>query len=251
MTRHVILAIALAATLVALLMTPPIPQDPNYHQFADQRTLMGVPNALNVLSSLPFAVVGLAGLLATFHRWTRFSFPWERWPYAALFAGVAATAVGSGYYHLAPDSERLLWDRLPMTIGFMGFLVATVAERIGVRIAWGLFLPLLALGAVSVFHWQWSEVAGAGDLRWYVFVQFGSLLTVALMLALYPPRYTHTSYIVLGLAAYALAKAFELGDRAIFDAGHIISGHSLKHLAAAGGVWCIASALKRRHALRA
>ena len=251
MMRHLALAIALIVTLAALLATAPIPQDPNYHQFADQRTLAGIPNALNVLSNLPFALVGIAGLLTAFHRWTRFSFPWERWPYAALFAGTALTAVGSSYYHLAPDSARLVWDRLPMTIGFMGFLAATIAERISVRIAWTLFLPLLAFGAASVFQWHWSELRGAGDLRWYLFVQFGSLLAVVLMLALYPPRYTHTSYVLLGLAAYALAKGFELADQPIFNAGHIISGHSLKHLAAALGVWCLAAALKRRHPLRA
>ncbi len=250
MIRHLALAGALLAILVALLFTPPIPQDPTYHQFADQRTLAGVPNALNVLSNLPFALLGIAGLLTTFHRWTRFNFPWERWPYAALFAGVALTAVGSSYYHLAPDSARLVWDRMPMAIGFMGFLAATVAERIGVRVAWTLFLPLLAFGAASVMQWHWSELRGAGDLRWYLFVQFGSLVAVALMLALYPPRYTHTSYIVLGLAVYALSKMLELGDQAIFDAGHIISGHSLKHLFAAAGVWCLAVALKRRYPLR-
>ena len=250
MIRHLALAGALVVLLDALLFTPPIPQDPIYHQFADQRTMAGVPNALNVLSNFPFAFVGVAGLLATFHRWTRFRFPWERWPYAALFTGVALTAVGSSYYHLAPDNARLVWDRLPMTIGFMGFLTATIAERNGVRAAWTLFVPLLAFGAASVLQWHWSELQGAGDLRWYLFVQFGSLATVALMLALYPPRYTHASYVVLGLGAYALAKLFELGDQRIFDAAHIISGHSLKHLCAAAGAWCLAVALKRRYPLR-
>ena len=111
-------------------------------------------------------------------------------------------------------------------------------------------MPLLVFGAASVVQWHSSELAGAGDLRWYLFVQFGSLASVALMLALYPPRYTHASYVVLGLAAYALAKLLELGDRRIFDAGHIISGHSLKHLCAAAGIWCLALALKRRYPLR-
>ena len=42
----------LAITVVFLL--PPIPQDPAYHNFADQRTLYGVPNFWNVVSNLPF-----------------------------------------------------------------------------------------------------------------------------------------------------------------------------------------------------
>ena len=249
MTRHWLLGGALVAVVIAVVLSPPIPQDPGYHSFADQRTLIGIPNALNVLSNLPFAFVGIAGLAVTFRRSTRFNFPWERWPYAALFAGTALTAVGSSYYHLAPDNARLVWDRLPMTIGFMGFLAATVGERIGVRPARLLFVPALMFGTASVFHWHWTEVTGAGDLRWYALVQFGSLIAIALLLAMYDPTYTRTSLIVAGLAAYSLAKVFELGDHAIFNAGRIISGHALKHLSAAAGVAFLVSALSRRRSI--
>ena len=65
-------------------------------------------------------------------------------PYLTLFEGVALTALGSGYYHLAPDNARLVWDRLPMTIGFMGLLAAVLAERVSVPVARRLFVPLLA-----------------------------------------------------------------------------------------------------------
>jgi hypothetical protein len=208
-----------------------------------------MPNALDVLSNLPFALVGTAGLVVTFRRRTRFDRPWERWPYVALFAGTALTAAGSSYYHLQPDNARLVWDRLPMTIGFMGFLAATVAERIGVRAARALLVPAVIFGAASVFHWHWTELRGAGDLRWYLLVQFGSLIAIALMLILYPPRYTCTNLVVAGLGAYALAKVLELGDSAIFSAGHVVSGHSLKHVSAAAGVGFLVAALKRRHPL--
>ncbi len=249
LTRHAILAAALCAVVIGVLLTPRLPQDPAYHQFADHRTIAGIPNALNVLSNLPFAFVGAAGLVVTFRRRTHFDRPWERWPYAALFAGTALTAIGSSYYHLHPDNARLVWDRLPMTIGFMGFLVATIAERIVVRAARALLVPALIFGAASVFHWHWTELRGAGDLRWYLLVQFGSLMAIALMLVLYWPRYTCTNLVVAGLGAYALAKVLELGDSAIFSAGHLISGHSLKHLAAAAGVSFLVAALKRRRLL--
>src|SRR5262245_15202615 len=39
----------------------PIPQDLSYHTFADDRTMLGVPNFLNVASNLPFIVVGVLG----------------------------------------------------------------------------------------------------------------------------------------------------------------------------------------------
>lgn len=220
---------------------------------ADERAWAGIPNCLNVLSNLPFAVVGLLGLAATFGRGDRpspFVARWERWPYAALFAGVALTALGSSYYHLAPDNARLVWDRLPMTIGFMGLLTAVFAERVSVSLGRWLFAPLLVAGAASVGYWHWSEVHNAGDLRPYLLVQFGSLLLIVLLLVLYPTRYAGTGYLVVGLAAYAAAKGLELADRSIFGFGQIVSGHTLKHLAAAGGVAGLAVMLRARRAVR-
>ena len=246
MTRYLVLAATLLAVAIGVTMSPRIPQDDAYHHFADRRPVAGIPNGLNVLSNLPFAVVGIAGLIATFRRTTQFEVAWERLPYAALFAGIALTALGSSYYHLAPDNARLVWDRLPMTIGFMAFLTATVAERIALRTARAIFFPALLFGAASVGYWYWTELQGAGDLRPYLLVQFGSLMAIGLMLALYRSRYSRGDLVVAGLAAYALAKVFELADAAILDLVGIVSGHSLKHLAAAAGVTFLVAAIVRR-----
>jgi hypothetical protein len=172
--------------------------------------------------------------------------PWERWPYAALFAGTALTTAGSAYYHLAPDNARLVWDRLPMTVGFMGLLTAVVAERSSLALARRLFVPLLALGAGSVGYWYWSELRGAGDLRPYALAQFGSLVVVLLLLVLYEARYSGTRYLFAGVGAYVAAKVFEMADRTIFSFGHLVSGHSLKHVAAAIGVGCVVAMLQTR-----
>jgi len=77
-------------------------------------------------------------------------------------------------------------------------------------------------------------------------VQFGSLLVVVLLLWLYPARYSGTGYLAAGLAAYAAAKGLEIADRSIFALGHVVSGHTLKHLVAAGGVACLAWMLRAR-----
>ena len=246
MMRHAVLLLATLAVAVALFLQPAIPQPLVYHQMADQRSWLGIPNAWNVLSNLPFAIVGTLGLAAVLHPRLTFHDRWERWPYVTLFEGVALTALGSGYYHLAPDNARLVWDRLPMTIGFMGLLTAVLAERVSVPVARRLFVPLLAIGAASVLYWYWSELRGAGDLRLYLLVQFGSLALVTLLLAVYPPRYPGTAYVVAGLLAYAAAKGLETVDAAILALGGIVSGHSLKHLVAAGGVACIVAMLRAR-----
>lgn len=133
-----------------------------------------------------------------------------------------------------------------MTIGFMGLLTAIAAERVSARAAAWLFVPLLALGCGSVLYWHVTELRGAGDLRLYLLVQFGSLVVVLLLLFLYPARDAGTRYLMAGLAAYAAAKGFELADRPIFDMGRLISGHTLKHVVAGAAVACLAVMLAVR-----
>src|SRR5687767_14634303 len=202
--------VVIVAAIVAFVV-PPVPQSLAYHHMADERAWLGIPNALNVLSNLPFAIVGLLGLSAI--AASPFRDPWERWAYVALFGGVALTAAGSSYYHLAPDNARLVWDRLPMTIGFMGLVAAMMDERVKRGLAARLLVPLLLVGASSVAWWAWTESRGAGDLRLYGLVQFGSLAVVSLLLVLYredraaPARGgPGTRYVVAALALYGLAK---------------------------------------------
>jgi hypothetical protein len=250
MTRRgaLVLLVMLAAG-IGVLARPPIPQDPAYHAMADRRVLFGIPNALNVLSNAAFAIAGLVGLAATFRRSdgpARFGDPWVRWPYAAVFGGTVLTAIGSSHYHLAPDDTRLIWDRLPMTLVFMGLLAAVTAERLSARLSRLVFGPQLALGAASVGYWYWSELQGAGDLRPYVLVQFGSLLGVVLLLIATPGNRRDTTFLVAGLLAYAVAKVLEWADQPIFAVLDVVSGHTLKHIAAAAGVGCVAAMLVGR-----
>jgi hypothetical protein len=243
--RHAVLFVVVVAVTGGIFSLPPIPQDPAYHAFADQRTMIGIPNALNVLSNIAFLIAGWLGLTAL--RRAGATMPrWQRGAYVALFGGTAATALGSGYYHLAPDNARLVWDRLPMTLGFMGLLTAMLGERVSARIGRLLFLPLLALGTSSVAFWIWTESRGAGDLRLYGFVQFGSLALVLLLLAMYHAPGSGTPYLVIGLGAYAAAKIFEALDAQVYALGDIVSGHTLKHVVADIGLACVALMLRHR-----
>lgn len=239
--RSLVLLILVAAAVALVLLRPAIPQPPEYHEFADGRTLWGVANALNVLSNLPFVLVGAWGLWMFRRRCD------EREMYAVFFTGIALTGFGSGWYHLAPDHERLVWDRLPMTVGFMALLAAILGERLSLAWARRLLVPLLLVGVASVWWWIRSERLGAGDLRPYILVQFLSLVVIAGLLALYPRKYSHPHLPWLGLGAYALAKACETYDHPIFAAtGGLVSGHTLKHLVAAAGLGCLAHMLAVR-----
>jgi hypothetical protein len=239
-----------ALVVVVTFVVPPIPQDPGYHAFADRRGFLGVPNALNVLSNLPFLVAGGWGLAfmaraRSTGAGTAFLTPAERRPYWLLFAGVALTGVGSAYYHWRPDNATLFWDRLPMTIGFMALLASVIAERIDLAAGLRLLGPLLTVGVLSVLYWHVGEQRGAGDLRPYALVQFGTLVAIPLIVWLCPPRYTGTADLFCVVGWYGLAKVFELFDHGIF---HLIgvSGHTLKHLASAVGAWWIVRMIERR-----
>ena len=173
----------------------------------------------------------------------------ERWPYLILSVGVALTCFGSAYYHLAPNNSSLVWDRLPMTLGFMSLLSAMLMERINLRAGSLALAPLLLLGIASVAYWYVSELHGAGDLRLYLMVQFYTLALILLLLWLFPARYTRGGDVVMAMEFYVLAKILEMTDKQIFNFGHIISGHTLKHLAAALGVYWIFRMLNRRSAV--
>jgi hypothetical protein len=125
-------------------------------------------------------------------------------------------------------------------------LTAVLAERVSRRIARRFFVPLLVFGAASVVYWYWSEARGAGDLRPYALVQFGSLLLILIALLASPSPHGDNRYFYLGLGSYLFAKAFEYADTSIYNAGHIVSGHTIKHLMAAVGLWFIVAMVVRR-----
>ncbi|HEY7096611.1 MAG TPA: hypothetical protein VH437_07805 [Terriglobales bacterium] len=245
-----LIGIALALFACGLLL-PRIPQPASYHNFADQRSWMGIPNFGDVASNLPFAIFGIWGLIFLFNRNDEqfriaFANKKERIPYLVAFAGLLLTAFGSAYYHLAPDNARLVWDRLPMTLVFMSMVAVVIAERISVHASLWLLPPLLILGAGSVLEWYSSEQQGMGDLRLYAAVQVYAAL-VLLFAVFSPSPYTRKADFAVVLGLYALAKLLETADTQIFNLGHLVSGHTLKHIAAAfGGYWIIRMLERRR-----
>jgi hypothetical protein len=217
----------------AAFLLPAMPQPLAYHDFADRRTLLGIANFLDVASNVGFLLAGIAGLVVVAWRRTRFAREAERWPYALFFAGLVLTAAGSAYYHLVPDNERLFWDRLPITIALMSLLAAQIVDRVSVRAGLALLVPMLVVGAASVVYWRATEQAGAGNVMPYGVLQGYSMVILLVIALSHPSRYTRGSDIYWVFAAYVLAKLMELFDREVLALGHLVSGHTLKHLAAA------------------
>ncbi|MBN4071926.1 alkaline phytoceramidase [bacterium AH-315-F18] len=230
---------------------PRMPQDPTYHAFADERGFFGILRFGDVVSNLPFVVVGCMGLWFLFRRGAAtpggpYQEPWERYALFAAFLGLLLTGFGSAYYHHVPDNARLVWDRAPLTLVFMSFLAITVGDRVSPRAGAVLLFPLLVIGVSSVFYWDWTESRGLGDLRAYGVVQFYTLLAIPLLCLLHPPRYTRGRELLIVVCIYGVAKVCEALDATIYEAGHLVSGHTLKHLIAGCAAWTFLNMLQRR-----
>jgi hypothetical protein len=235
--RSAALVFSVVGSLVVALTLDPIPQDPAYHQFADSRAWLGVPNFLDVASNVPLLLVGIAGLVFTARNKLQSGLQWK-----VFFVGVALVAFGSGYYHLAPNSDALAWDRAPMTIAFMALLAALIGEATSARIGRIVLGPALLVGTASVIHWHMND-----DLRLYGWVQFFPLLLIVLILFLFPGRIQCWKLLLGALGLYGFSKLLEALDTSIFDAtGGIVAGHALKHLAAAAACLVLLGMLKRR-----
>lgn len=242
--RVVILLGLLLAGLVALLFVAPIPQDQDYHLFADTRMRLGIPNFNDVMSNTGLAMAGILGTLAVVGVSGKRIFAKQEVarPYLLYFVAVALVSLGSGYYHWDPSNERLFWDRLPMSIAFMAFAAAIIADRVHANSGNGwLLLLLIVLGILSLVYWDYTEQLQRGDLRFYAFVQFYPILVLPFVFGLFPKhRYVPGRYIAWVVFWYGLSKILEHFDGEVFVlSGGVVSGHTLKHLVAAVSVFVI------------
>jgi hypothetical protein len=63
---------------------------------------------------------------------------------------------------------------------------------------------------------------------------------------LFAPKFSGILYWLLAAALYAFAKLFEFYDSAIFSFGAILSGHTLKHFAAAAACGALLRYFQKR-----
>jgi predicted membrane channel-forming protein YqfA (hemolysin III family) len=231
--------LALAAAIMAA--HGPIPQLAHYHEFADARTLLGIPHAMDVLSNAAFAVVGLWGLRRIHEPAVRTRLGGAWTGYALFMVALVLTAAGSSYYHLAPDDARLVWDRIPIALACAGLISGVHAQTHDARHAAGLTAALAVLAVASVLWWSFT-----GDLRPYLLLQGAPLVLVPAWQALArSPRRDRAAF-GLAIGLYVAAKAAELFDHRIFEALGFMSGHTLKHLLAAAASVVLVAAIVRR-----
>jgi len=242
--RERILAGLVLLLALAACALPFIAQDEGFHQFVDTRSWLGIPNAQNVLSNLPFALAGMAGLSLLALRRLRTPGAAFSTHLALFFGGLIATAVCSAWYHASPASSHLALDRMGMVLAFAGTFGLLATDKVSARAGWCMAGLMLAAGPASVLWWQVT-----GNLAPYAVVQFGGMLLLLLAALLWrEPGGPRWGWV---LALYAAAKVCEVYDYEIYAwTAHIVSGHALKHIVAAGTALAVMRPLMRRKGAR-
>nr|CAB3475878.1 unnamed protein product [Digitaria exilis] len=226
---------ALASALL-LVATPRLRHSPALHLFADMRNFLGVPNTLNVLTAYPLLLAGVPGLILCLCGSGCFgvSLRWEAFGWSLFYAGNVAAAFGSAYYHLKPDDDRLIWDRLPvseilntffllssshllftrpwMMLSSSSLLSILVIERLDERVGLSCLISLLSLILVSSACERVLD-----DMRLWVILNFVPCIAIPAMLFLFPPKYTHSRFWFLATGFYLLAKFEGLADRKVYS----------------------------------
>lgn len=228
---YALLAMGIITSVVFLALTSPIAQDLHYHNFADARTILSIPNFWNIISNIFFVAIGVIGLSRTNSN--------QDLNKIIFYIGIVFTGLGSSYYHFHPTNDTLLWDRVPMTIAFMSFFSMILKDHLKILYPNTTLWILIIIGVSSSIYWYLGELNGHGDLRPYALVQFLPMIMIPLICFTYPISKTYAKYVGLVILFYALAKVLEFYDEEIFNSIHAISGHSLKHLSASVAVYFI------------
>ena len=215
--------------ICVMLFIKPIAQNRNYHQFADQRTILSIEHFWNVASNIPFFVFGLLGMFFMMNKSHNTTLPINSF---VFYLGICLTSVGSMYYHHHPCNETLVWDRLPMAISFIAFFSIIIGDCMCATTGKKILFPLVLLGIISIIYWQMTKEKGHEDLRFYVLIQFLPIILIPVILLLYNNQNQNIKTYWYILAIYVVAKICEASDEFIFASFKIISGHSLKHLIA-------------------
>lgn len=226
--KNILLPLTAFIAIIILLIIGPIPQNQEYHNFADNRSFFGIPNFMDVITNLPFLFIGIIGLYLIKNTESKNKTLKEI--SITIFIGFILLCFGSGYYHYIPSDFSLVFDRIPITIIFMSFFSIFIYDCIGKSIGKTSFYFLNLIGIFSVIYWYLTEISENGDLRIYAMVQFYPIIAIPLILFLHKAPFNYTGYVTLIFAAFGLAKLSEGLDEQIYSIIGFISGHSLKHI---------------------
>ena len=104
------------------LITQEIPLPQEYHNFADKRIFLGIPNTMDVISNIAILIPAL--YLLTFKKRTIKS--------NLLIIHLILLALASSYYHINPSNQTLFWDILMIATTYIIVLIMFSNTKYGV-----------------------------------------------------------------------------------------------------------------------
>lgn len=223
--RLITLLVINTITLILLFMKSPITQNNDYHNFIDSRVLFGHPNFFDCLSNIFFLIISFIGIKYSAKNFLSIS--WK-----VFFISVGLVGLGSYYYHFNPNSQTLVWDRLPMTLAFMSLITAVFCETFNLKREKLILVITNLVGIFSVIIWVMTE-----DLRLYYWVQLTPIISL-LIIGLFFSKTLNAKYMLAAFGFYVLAKITEHRDEVIFNIIGL-SGHTIKHILAAVSIYCL------------
>lgn len=236
-SKHLnIILLTIGLVLILVLIFNPIEQNQMYHTFCDSKVLFGMPNFWNVVTNLPFLIIGCYGFIKSG------KIQQGKRQYITLFIGVVLVSIGSAYYHINPSDSSLVWDRLPMTFIFMALVSILISDFFNQNVGNILLLPLLLLGIASILIWDIT-----GDLRLYAFLQFYPMIAIPIVLLFNASKISITLKYWLLLLFYVIAKSFEYFDCTIYELSNGVGGHALKHVFSAIGLLVFIILMNKTH----
>jgi hypothetical protein len=237
-TKTIILLSFFIIILVGLFTQAPIPQRLDYHQFADQSHLLDIPHFGDVVTNLIFIVIGLIGTGIVWKNKEKIP-GFKSW--LVFFISIFLIGPGSAYYHWNPNNLTLVWDRLPMGVGFMALYINLMIEHMSPKWEKGLLWACLT-GLSSVVVWAIYD-----DLRFYYWVQFSSIFTIPMILLFFKSSQPYRAGYFWCFLLYFLSKVTETFDKNIYEiSNETVSGHNLKHLLAGVGIGFLIRMIKLR-----
>ena len=237
--------ISLLPIILFALLYGQIPQAQDYHNFADGREFLGIPNTLDVMSNLAILYPGIVGLLMCLDPTKRSQISDDEYSiHITLFSGMVLTFAGSVWYHLEPNDASLLWDRLGMSIVIGSVVSLLIHDMYDSQLAGRIHLPIVILSVISVLTWPLFD-----DLRIYFIVKHQPFLILIILYFIGRKTYDKIEGFAWALGMFGIATAFEFTDLYMFELTGIISGHSMKHILAGLGLWYLYAMIRDRELL--
>ena len=172
-----------------------IPQDKTYHIYASK-------TSSDIISNFGFLFIGLYLLQ-------------KQKKLSLLALHFISIFVCSGYYHIKPSDERLMWDRIAIATTHIIVLSYFMDKRTT--------LVLYILSIISVIYWKKYN-----DLRPYILILIGAPLY---LLSKVYSKPSVSMYMYAFIIVNILARLLSKYDHYVYEiTNERISGHTAKHI---------------------